>query len=140
MIATGETFSFAEGKLYLYASASGTSSGSGIGFVQGVTLTCSYGWDETMTCDARYENVITGKIITLAAKALHGDNYLFRLANLTGAVNARFEALITGGRSQSAQFALYSGIIDHTTLDESDGSINQGGLSMYARVWSAFGG
>lgn len=139
-VATGETFSFAEGKLILYASASGTTTGSGVGFVQGVSLTFAYGWDETLTCDGRYENVITGKLVTLAANVLHGDNYLFRLANLTGAVNARFESLITGGRSQSAQFLLYSGMIDNAALQESDGDINRGTFSMYARSWSAIGG
>src|SRR3972149_1078201 len=72
-IATGETFSFAEGKLYLYASASGTTSGSGVGFLQGTTITCVYGWDETITCDGRYENVITGRMITLQANALRLD-------------------------------------------------------------------
>ena len=93
-----------------------------------------------MTCDGRYENVITGKIATLAANVLHGDNYLFRLANLAGAVNARFESLITGGRSQSAQFLLYSGVIDNASVQESDGSLNEGAFSMYARTWSAIGG
>ena len=139
-VATGEVFSFAEGKLILYASASGATTGSGVGFVQGVSLTFAYGWDETLTCDGRYENVITGKIATLAANVLHGDNYLFRLANLAGAVNARFESLITGGRSQSAQFLLYSGVIDNASVQESDGSLNEGAFSMYARTWSAIGG
>ena len=139
-IATGEVFSFAEGKLILYASASGTTTGSGIGFVEGVTLSFAYGWDETLTCDGRYENVITGRLATLAANVLHGDNYLFRLANLTGAVNARFEAVVTGGRSQSAQFLLYSGMIDNAALSESDGALNKGTFSLYARSWSAIGG
>jgi len=139
-IATGETFSFAEGKLYLYASASGTTSGSGVGFMQGATITCVYGWDETITCDGRYENVITGRMITLQANALHSDQYLFRLANLTGAVNARFEALVTGGRSQSAWFLLYSGVIHNASISESDGAINRGSFSMYARAWTAIGG
>src|SRR3972149_3005276 len=111
-IATGETFSFAEGKLYLYASASGTTSGSGVGFLQGTTITCVYGWDENITCDGRYENVITGRMITLQANALHGDQYLFRLANLSRAVNARSERPASGGRTKGSWFSLYSGVID----------------------------
>ena len=59
-IATGETFSLAEGRLYLYASASGTASGSGIGFFQGGTLAFRYGWFEYETLNGKRRR-LTGR-------------------------------------------------------------------------------
>src|SRR3972149_4105479 len=120
-IATGEVFSFAEGKLYLYASASGTASGSGIGFAQ---------------VDRR---VLTGRRVELAIETLLADLTLFRLANASAAVNAKFEGLISSGVTQSAQFILYSGAVSEANFGQAAGDVMRGRYAMAANAWSAFG-
>lgn len=138
-IATGETFSFAEGKFYLYASASGTTSGSGVGFARGAVLTFTYGWLEVGNVVGDYVSVITGQRVSISIDSLLGDQTLFTLANATAAVNARFEGLVTGGRSQSAYWLLYSGNVETVSVTQNDGALMIGSYSMYARKWSAFG-
>ena len=141
-IATGETFSFNEGKLYLYASASGTTSGSGIGFARGATLTFTYGWLEVGNAAGDYLSVITGKRAALSIDNLLGDANLFNLANSTGAINARFEALVTGAAgavNKSAYWSLYSGAVETVSFTQSDNELMAGSYSMYARQWSAWG-
>jgi len=142
--ATGEIFAFPEGRLYLYASASGTTSGSGIGFAQGATLTFAYGWREVEYAigapTGNKERHLTGARAELTIENLFGDLALFRLANATAAVNAKFEGVMTGGVSRSAQFVLYSGAVDTLTVNQQDGQSFQGSYSMHSDRWSAFGG
>ena len=138
-IATGEVFAWPEGKLYLYASASGTTSGSGIGFAEDATLSIAYGWRENTQPDGTVTNHITGKRVELAIGKLHASTTLFNIANATGAVNAKFETLVTGGLSQSAQFLLYSGWIDSFTVAGQAGGLFHATLTMHANIFSGFG-
>jgi len=139
-IATGEVFAFPEGRLYLYASASGTASGSGIGFAEGAQLQATIGWRETFAHGGRPRRVETGRRVDLTINSLFGDLTLVRLAQASAAVNARFEGLVTGGRIQSAHLALYSGVIDSFTLTQQDGELFRANYAMHAHTWSAFGG
>ncbi len=136
---TGEVYSFAEGKLYLYASASGTTSGSGVGFAEGASLRFAYGWREARDIDRRYRRQIVERRAELSIQNLLGDLTLFRLANGTAAVNAKFEGLITGGFVRSAQWVLYSGVVDEASFTQQRGQIFGGHYAMHANVWSAFG-
>lgn len=139
-IATGEVYSFAEGKLHLFASASGTTTGSGIGFARESTLTFTYGWRDVEGADRRYRRVMTGRRVEMSVRALYADRVLFNLANASAAVNARFEGLVTGaGLGKSAHFAMYSGVIDSVSVNQSDGAMNQITLNYHANDWSAFG-
>ena len=137
-IATGESFSFAEGRLYLYASASGTTSGSGIGFAENATLSISYGWHETQGLDI-WQRVMTGQLAKLVIGTLYGDRTLFNLANASAAVHAKFEGQITGGLSRSAQWLLYSGVVDNFTVSQQNGALFRATYDMHATEWSAFG-
>jgi len=140
-IATGETYSFTEGRLYLYASASGATSGSGIGFVENAQLAFTYGWQERGALDGGYQQWLTGKRATLKIDSLYCDQTLYALAQTTGAVNAVFEGRQSGGAAlqRSAQFALYSGAINAVSLSQAKGDLFKGSYSMHAREWSAFG-
>ena len=137
-IATGETFAFPEGKLYLYASASGTTSGSGIGFATDARLEFAYDWIDAAGADGRHDHVLLARQARLAIGALFGDLTLWRLANATAAVNAKFEGLVTGGIIQSAQVILYSGVVDAASVSQNDGDVFQGRYEMHAFEWSAF--
>jgi len=138
-IATGETYSFSEGKLYLYASASGTVSGSGISFARDASLALTYGWTDIQGLYGDVVHVITGRRADLRIGTLYADKTLATLAAATAAVNAKFEGLVTGGLTQSAQWILYSGVIDSVSLSQSDGEMFKGDYAMHANVWSAFG-
>lgn len=137
--ATGETYSFAEGKLYLYASASGTTSGSGVGFATNAEMGFSYGWMNYRNFDGNYHNLITGKYATLSIENLLADTVLFNLANASAAVNAKFESLTTGVAAKSANWVLYSGVIDSLRVNQSMGDLHKFSISLHANVWSAFG-
>ncbi|HEY4724210.1 MAG TPA: hypothetical protein VII92_20310 [Anaerolineae bacterium] len=139
-IATGEVFAFPEGKLYLYASASGTTSGSGVGFAENAALQFAYDWIDAAGADGRHDHVLMAKEARLTIGALVGDLTLWRLANATAAVNAKFEGLITGGYIQSAQFVLYSGAVDAAGINQAEGDLFRGRYEMHAYEWSAFGG
>lgn len=138
-IATGETYSFSEGKLYLYASANGTASGSGISFAKEATLNFVFGWVDFQNLNGNYVRILTGQRADLRISTLYADKTLHDLANSTGAVNAKFEGVVTGGRSQSAQYVLYSGVIDSVTLMQVEGDLFKGDYAMHANTWSAFG-
>ena len=138
-VPTAETYSFAEGKLYLYASASGTASGSGIGFAEGARLRISYGWRNHQTLDGQYHDRITGQRADLQVDHLFYDLTLFRLANASAAVNTKFEGLVTGGLGQSALWTLYSGVIDNLEVAQVKGDVFKGGLAYHANSWSALG-
>lgn len=138
-IATGEVYSFAEGKLYLYASASGNTSGSGIGFAQNASLRFVYGRYEFRGVGKVYRRVVTGQRAELAIETLLADLTLFRLANASAAVNAKFEALISSGVTQSAQWILYSGAVSEANFQQQQGDVMRGRYAMFANEWSAFG-
>ena len=138
-IATGEVFSFAEGKLYLYASASGNTSGSGLGFAQNANLRLIYGWHEFRGFGQVYRRVLTGRRAELSIETLLADLTLFRLANASAAVNAKFEGLISSGVTQSAQYILYSGAVSEANFGQAAGDIMRGRYAMAANAWSAFG-
>lgn len=138
-IATGETFAFPEGKLYLYASASGTTSGSGVGFAQNAEMGFSFGWVNYRNFDGNYHNLLTGKYATLSIETLLADQVLFTLANASAAVNAKFEGLTTGVAAKSANWVLYSGVIDNVRVNQSIGDLHKFSISLHANVWSAFG-
>ena len=139
-IATGETYSFAEGRLYLYASASGAVRGLGIGFAEGANLRLVWGWLNYQDLSGRYYDLLTGRRADLTIDTLYGDRTLFALAEGTAAVNAKFEGQVTGGGvNQSAQFILYSGKVDSMGLTQRDRDINRASYAMHANVWSAFG-
>jgi hypothetical protein len=140
-VATGETFSFAEGRLYLYASASGNTSGSGIGFAENASLKFAYGWVERVGANNRLVRVLTGQRADLAIGTLLADLALFRLANATAAVNAKFEGLVSAGAAlqKSAVWVLYSGVVDEAGITQGQGQLFRGNYSMHAHEWSAFG-
>lgn len=139
-IATGEVFSFAEGKLYLYASASGNTSGSGVGFAENARLSFAYGNWEVRHADGSHTDLETGRRATLNIAALHADRTLFALADAGVAVNAKFEGLVSAGPVQkSAVWVLYSGTVDSVDINQADGQSFRGGYAMHARAWSAFG-
>lgn len=140
-IATGEVYSFAEGKLYLYASASGNTSGSGVGFVGDATLKFAFGWVDAPGANAQYVRVLTGQRADLAIGALVADLNLFRLAQATAAVNARFEGLISAGAAlqKSAMWVLYSGVVDEAQINQNQGALFGGTFAAHFNQWSAFG-
>jgi hypothetical protein len=139
-IATGEVYAFPEGKLYLYASASGTTSGSGIGFAMDSTLAFSYGWDDRYNLDGTWSRVLTGQRVEMSIGQLLADRHLYNIANGTGAVNAKFEGLITAaGIGKSAYWTLYSGVVDQVSLTQRDGDVMTCGLNLHAYEWSAIG-
>lgn len=141
-IATGETYSFAEGRLYLYASASGTTSGSGIGYAENATLRITYGWKDRQDLDNGYRHFLTGRRADLTIGNLYADKVLFDLANASAAVNAKFEGRVTGPAGavqKSAQFVLYSGVVEQFELTQQRGNLFNAAYSMHANLWSAFG-
>lgn len=141
-IATGEVFSWPEGKLYLYASASGTTSGSGIGYAEGATVRFTYGWKDRQDPDNGYRHFLTGRRVDLMIDMLYGDKVFFALANASAAVNGKFEALLTGVAgvpSKSAQYVLYSGVIDQLEIKQTKGNLFAASYQMHANLWSGFG-
>jgi hypothetical protein len=139
-IATGEVFAFPEGKLYLYASASGTTSGSGIGFATDSTLAFSYGWENTYCPDGSWSTILTGQRADMSIGHLLADRNTFVIANSTGAIHARFEGLITAaGIGKSAYWTIYSGVVDAISVTQSDGSLMTCALNLHAYEWSAVG-
>lgn len=139
-ISTGEVYAFPEGKLYAFASASGTNSGSGIGFAQNARLAFAYGWQEWRGGGGTYRRAITGKRASLQIGQLFGDTQLFRLLDGTAAINLRFEGLVTGTGVSSALFALYSGVPDGFEVTQNDGQVFRAAANFHANEWSAFGG
>jgi len=139
-IATGESYSFAEGRLYLYASASGTTSGSGIGFARNAQMRVTYGWRRWRNADGTYARAITGQQVDLSIESLYSDRTLFNLTNGTAAVNAKFEGLVTGaGLGKSAQFTMISGDISECQLDQSDGEMFRYRFAYMANNWTVAG-
>ncbi len=140
-IATGEVFSWPEGKLYLYASASGTTSGSGIGFARQSTLTLTYGWLDLEAADRRMYRAITGRRAEMTIGALYSDRSILALVNASAPVHAKFEGVVTGGAAlgKSGQIVLYSGVVDSYAITQSDGAMFSQSLSLHSRDWSAFG-
>lgn len=139
-IATGEVFAFPEGKLYAFASAAGTVSGSGIGFAENARLTFVYGWMEWRGAGGAYHRAITGQRADLDIGYLFGDTQMWRLVNNSAAVNLKFEGLVTAVGVQSAVFALYSGVGDSFDVSQADGQTFKARASFHANEWSAFGG
>ena len=138
-IATGETYAFPDGKLYLYASASGTASGSGVGYVENARLTFTYGWGEWGTLNAVKLRVLTGRRAELSIDTVYADLTFFRLVQASAAVNAKFEGLTTGVGTRSAQFILYSGVIDSFSVVQARRDLFKASYGMHAEQWSAFG-
>lgn len=138
MPATGETLSFAEGRLTVWASASGTTSGSGIGFVEDATLRLAYGWEEHRAADGTWLRFETGRRADLSVTNLYAYRTLFALADASAAVNARFEGRV-GALTQSAQWDLYSGAISEMEVRQANGNVWRGSLAAHFYSWSAFG-
>ena len=139
-IATGEVFAFPEGRLYLYASGSGNTSGSGIGFAVGAQMQYVYGWKERFDAGAiQPKRAITGQRCDLTIDNLLGDLVLFNLANATSMVQAKFEGLITGGRVRSAEWILNSGAVDSVGMSQDEGNTFRGSYAAHFYSWSAFG-
>lgn len=140
-IATGEVFSFAEGRLYLYATVSGNTSGSGIGFAENASLKFAHGWKDFDLEELKVERILTGMRADLAIGKLVSDLVLFRLAQATAAVNAKFEGLIAAGPvQQSAVWVLYSGVVDEAAINQNQGALFGGTFQAHFATWSAFGG
>lgn len=138
--ATGETFSFAEGKLSLYAVASGNTSGSGIGFARNASLKFAFGWKDFDLEELKVERILTGQRADLAVGHLLADLTLFRLAQATAPVNAQFEGVINAGPlAQSAVWVLYSGVVDEAAITQAEGQAFAGNFAAHFASWSAFG-
>ena len=138
-IATGEVFAFPEGKVYAYASASGTTSGSGMGFVENARLVFTYTWQEWRNVGGAYRRAVVNQRADLSVGHMFGDTQLFRLFNGTGAVNLKFEGLVTGIGVASAVFALYSGVADTFEVNQADGQTFKAMATYHCNEWSAFG-
>lgn len=140
MAPSGEVFSFPEGRLHLWPSASGSNSGSAIAFVVKATLRFQHGWLELPNADKTYTRVETGRRADLTIEHMYAYRSMYALADASAAVNAKFEGLVGGGAAaQSAVYALYSGAIDVASITQADGDVFQGSLTMHATEWSAFG-
>lgn len=137
-IATGETYGWPEGQLVVYASASGATTGSGVGWAENARLTLTYGWLEWRNADGGYDRAITGQVASLSIGQLWGDTQLLRLLNASAALNAEFNAS-AGALTQSARIVLYSGVGDSLDLNGSDGQVFRASYSLHANTWSAFG-
>lgn len=136
---TGETYSFAEGNFWIWPLASGTTSGSGVAYCQDVSIRLVYGWHNDRLLSGQYFDLLTGQAATIQVNNLLADMYFYRLAAQTGAVNAKFEGIVTGGLSQSAQLILYSGVVDAINASQSTDQVFKGGLNAHANIWSGFG-
>lgn len=139
-IATGEVFAFPEGRLHLYASASGTASGSGVAWAENAEIAFTYGWLDEERMDSVHREQRTGVRVDLTIGSLFGDLSVWRLADAGSALNAKFEGLVTGGRIQSAQWIIYSGMADTVRITQSDGDVFRGQFAMHGWSYSAFGG
>lgn len=140
-IATGEVFSFAEGKLYLWAAASGNTSGSGVGFAENASLKFAHGWKDFDLEELKVERILTGQRVDLVIGKLVSDLGLFRLAQATASVNAKFEGLIAAGPlQQSALWVLYSGVVDEAAINQNQGALFGGNFAAHFATWSALGG
>src|SRR3990167_1736645 len=97
-VSTGETFSFLEGNVFIYASASGSTSGSGIGFCQDVGLTMQFGWREHRGIRKRDHmlRAYSSRVATLTVGHMYCDRTMFALCNGSADVNAKFEGITTG--------------------------------------------
>jgi len=137
-IATGETFAWPEGQLVVYASASGATTGSGLGWAENARLVFTYGWLEYRAAGGGYRREITGQVAALSIGQLWGDTQLLQLLNASAALNAEFKAS-AGNLTQSARIVLYSGVADSFELNGSDGGIFKAVMGMRANAWSAFG-
>lgn len=136
--ATGEVYSWAEGTLLLYASASGATTGSGIGFAENARLRLTYGWYNYRTLDGAYHDLITGQRADLTIGTLYADRALFALVNASAAVNARFEGS-QPSLGRSALFVLYSGVVDICEIEQANAQNWRAVYGMHANAWSAFG-
>ena len=138
---SAEVFSFPEGHLTVWASASGTTSGSGVGFVRNARVTLAVGWRDLLNADRSVTYEETGRLATLAAESLYADRGLYALFNAGAAVNAKFQGVVTGGAAlgKSAVYQFYSGVMDALTLQDQDGDLWRMALAMHARTWSGFG-
>lgn len=137
-MATGEVYSFVEGRLTLWASASGNASGSGVAFVEDATLTLLYGKLELYHADNTRSRPETGRRANLQVNHMLAFRSLQALADASAAVNAKFEAAV-GAVAQSAQIVLYSGSIDSIVWTQRQGDVLHGSLSYHATEWSGFG-
>jgi hypothetical protein len=139
-----EVFSFPEGRLYLWqaytgvtASANATS-GTAIAFAQDSTLAFAYGWSDFPNADGSYVRGYTEQHVSLSISHLFGDMATFKLANSRSALNARFEAY-NSGMSASAQWTLYSGVVDTFNVVQSDNASFKASMTFHANIWSAVG-
>lgn len=122
----------------VYASASGTTTGSGLGFAENCRLAFAFGWLEYRGAGGTYRREITGQVAQLTVGQLWGDTQLFQLLNASAALNAEFKAS-ADKLTQSARFALYSGVADSFEYNGSEGNVFRAVLGMHANMWSAFG-
>jgi hypothetical protein len=137
-IATGETFAWPEGQLVVYASASGATTGSGVGFAENARLSFTYGWYEYRGAGGTYRREITGQVANLSIGALWGDTQLFQLLNASAALNAVFRAS-AGALTQSAHIVLYSGVGDSVSFDGAEGQVFKAAYNFHCNTWSGFG-
>lgn len=140
-----EVFAFPEGKLYLWQSYTGATasgnvtSGTAIAYAQDSTLAFAYGWADFPNADGSYMRGYTAQQASLSIAHLFGDMATYNLANSRSAVNARFEA-INPGTSASAQWTMYSGVVDTFSVVQSDNASFKASLTFHANVWSAVSG
>ena len=85
------------------------------------------------------QRAFSSRVATLTVKHLYTDRNFFNLANASAPVNAKFEGITTGVAAKSAQFLLYSGVIDEFQITQSDGNLFEASVSMHANEWSAVG-
>ncbi len=137
-IGTGEVFAWPEGQLVVYASASGATTGSGLGFAENTRLTFTFGWLEYRGAGGTYRREITGQAAQLSLGQLWCDTQLLQLVNASAALNAEFRAS-ADKLTQSARVALYSGVADSFEVNGSEGNVFRTVLAMRANMWSAFG-
>lgn len=139
-IATGETYSFPEGRVIIFASASGSTSGSGVGLVRNAQFALSFGWREWQDANGEWHRKPTGARADINIDHLYADRTLFNLANGTAAVNLRFEGLTTAnGFGRSGVFVFYSGVVDAQSLAQPDGDVFRASLAAHFNTWSGFG-
>lgn len=137
-IGTGEVFAWPEGSLLVYASASGATTGSGLGYAENARLVFTYGWLDYRAAGGQYRREITGQVANLTIGQLWGDTQLFQLLNASAALNIEFK--VSAPRlQQSARHVLYSGVCDSFSLDGSEANLFRAVATMRSNVWSAFG-
>lgn len=129
-----EVFAWPEASIYLYPTGGPSAV---LAFGENVTLNASYDFlkfknQQTGSLADRTKFVYAGKGVQMSVGMLHANQSAFAIANSATAFNAKIVLQVTGGLTQTAEYAIWSAVFTNFSLQGQDGSLFRASVTMEA--------